>query len=1031
MRRALPGVRSRSGTLLVPTLAFLVGTLLAGPAPGQDPPTPELPAGAARVIDLLRAAPDDEVRLEAVLRWSDAHGGPAPLADALAERGRATSDALDLSLAGTLFEAAGRPDRAVGAFEEALPLAATNERVAVSRLRAQLAALWVRAGWVERAAEVVDDPADLDLATALRLVAAGVLDDDGATLARWRADPRPVAERIALARDAGLPALAATLAEEHGELSTALALRIEAGELAAARALLDRGADASAEERLALARGLGEPALLEDAIAGREDAGAADLRNALERSLGRAPRPATPDDPDETSTSDVDPDAPRPPTDDPRRAAAEAVLAGDDPEAHRAALGADGPPFLAVAAARLAAGETEGARREVALWRLAPRPGEESFRASLERAHPEWFGGTESGAAVLRALERTPSDAPFDRARLDRALLANDPGSEEEAALLFHRGRLSGDETDLARAAAIAPDLLVREPRPAGTRVRPIRAGTLVSETEAYEPVGPIDAPRGVLDGAIVRLGNRQLPPSEEWHLRGWREVTDPPPPVAPVENLASHPVAPVTGWLTSENAGTLVLGRGVAWHDRDGRLVEAIVTGEPVTHFALALEAFPEEWYPTIARFLGTCIDAPVDLGGHPAVLGTWEGIVRRQALERDARPSFVRAEGSTLVIRGGGIRAEFSTDAPADTPPPPFAWFDRDGDTWVRTRPPSLDPPPSPAPPPAATLVLVERAKVDPAREARPTVPTRMPEAPARSLRSAPETFSPEIVTQAPGLHGFAGSDGWIAGEALDASGPVTLWWTRIEPPLPGRGGWTLSRAADPVRGRRGPDLADPGSDAGCLRLVALGEDRIAVTTDRVVVLDRDGRRPDPRGPAGGVFDAIRDVTETTEGVWVLPAPGDRIAGPARTIPLGHSGGYDLESTGDALWVLGYDPVSVRSRLERVDLSGGGAAHDDDLDESARPRSRTVDLPEEAWVEEDRAHQRPLALGTWGDTLLLVARGQVWALEGDAWRPLLPERAMTPILPAHARQAAPRVVGERLVVAWPWGEVEEWRTP
>jgi hypothetical protein len=32
-----------------------------------------------------------------------------------------------------------------------------------------------------------------------------------------------------------------------------------------------------------------------------------------------------------------------------------------------------------------------------------------------------------------------------------------------------------------------------------------------------------------------------------------------------------------------------------------------------------------------------------------------------------------------------------------------------------------------------------------------------------------------------------------------------------------------------------------------------------------------------------------------------------------------------------------------------------------------------------------------------------------------------------MVPPLPAHAWQTAPRVAGDRLFVAWPWGEIEE----
>ena len=111
-----------------------------------------LPTDADRVIAILRAAPDDPTRLEAVARWAESHGGLTKLAASLAHRARLEQQALDLSLAASLLERAGRIADAVETHEAALAVDPKIRRSRDAAIR-----LWTRAGWAERAVEWIDE----------------------------------------------------------------------------------------------------------------------------------------------------------------------------------------------------------------------------------------------------------------------------------------------------------------------------------------------------------------------------------------------------------------------------------------------------------------------------------------------------------------------------------------------------------------------------------------------------------------------------------------------------------------------------------------------------------------------------------------------------------------------------------------------------------------------------------------------------------------------------------------------------------
>ncbi len=972
----------------------------------------DLPDTAIPVIELLRSAPDDAGRLEAVARWAEAGSGLSALATGLAERGHVRGDALDLSLAGSLHESAGHPEDAIAPHDAALTLDPTLER---SRLA--LIDLYLRGGWIERAAALVEDPASLALDAAVRLAAAGYFGGPAEARRRLLAGgERPLA-RAWVAWSAGLPLLAAELAEIADDLTMACTWRIEAGDADGARALLDRGARPSLDARLSLARWTGDPALLEEVLGTRTDPGAERLRRDLRRSLGEesAPREVPPDG-ESPDSWEVD----APPTQDPdrRREAAHAVLAGETGAELHARLGVDGPPSLAVAAAWLATGESDRARLEVVRWLLSKRPEDQRFRRSLERERPEWFGVAPSAAAVLRRLERTSEPGSVDRAAIDQALLAAPAGSDLEAALLYQRARLLGTD-DLGRAGAIAPGLVVERPLPGGLRL----LVPLARESAQLEPgetglesvplPSPLDAAVGLGPAGPIRLGSRRPTSSiaVSGHIAEW-SISGEPAKTRVIGDFDAQAIAPITARIDLPLAGVLLVGQGIAFHDLGGAMSWTIVGDAPVE-----LAELPEQFLPHIpAAILSYCAEfraEPFELEDFPALCAAWRGVIDREGLPNDARPDFVREGPDTVILRGGGLRVELTSGTELDPGDREIDGFRRTERGWRSSDPPELMIPSRSSEPPSETLTICARRTSPATRAEHEELHPYPAGGPVDALEFSPAEFSGGVVFPAGAFSVHPSGSGWCAGVADG----VVRWWAFLPPPLPGPDGWRLTRPQESATGRRGPDRTGPSSDRGLLRFRSLGDARIALLTDRVQLFDRDGELPRPEGAAGGRFSAIRDVALGESGVWVLPAPGDRIVGEGRTIELGLEGAFDIEATGEeSIWLLRYDPVAVAVRL--LCIRNGEIA--------------TIALPAEITVEEDRAHQRPVALGRWGERLLVASRGQVWLEDSDGtWIALLPTREETPILPTHAWQTPPRVIGDRLMVAWPWGEIEEARAP
>ncbi len=984
---------------------------------GADlPDKNSLHRGAEAVIDLLRSAPTDRTRLERVARWAEEHGGIAPLAVALEARGVSKKDPLDLFLAGLLQEEAGQASDAVDPYERALAIDSQ------SPARDRLIELWLRSGWGDRAAALAKEASSLPLETRVRVLAAGVAMERETARAMIRTSELSLDDKIALASRCRFLGLVAELAEGAGRWDLACEANVEAGNRDAAIALLERGSDPSAETRLALARLSGDPKYL-----GPEPP--EQSRWLLGQSLGEIQlvRPRSAEDFDPPEREEIRGTTVR----NPRRDAAIAVIAGEAPADVVAELSEGGAPSLAVATAWLALGDTDAARREVARWRLNPRPGETQWRTALERKRPQWWGLEPPPTEVLKTLEGTRTGDDELRRQVDHALLACIPGTGTEAEILFHRARLFSTD-DAARAFAIAPGRLVRFPIEKGYHlVAPLtREGVttpspfvLSAEFDAAIP----GAPAGQTNTRNLSLWPPSRPPQpiertshiHYWNIQSrcgaysWNEFGFAPPRVYA---LNEHPLAPVTAWVRVQDRICLV-GRGLAIHDASGALEVAIATEEPVNVTDVPGELL-QFLTPSLSAFFES-MKSPrqVQLSEIPGAEDAWHRALLREELPPETVPEAIY--GCTgddprepyLIIVGNGITLHLEA-GPARRRGEAFEGLTREGKLWKTRTPQGLADAPATTQVPRAPLRIVKREFVEPssrgAEQIRPffeespfdiTVTPTMKTRRGRSGERIPHDRFDLNVKQS----------GWVTCEVEGL-----LQWKGIIPPLlPGPQGWRFRRPEPPPDSRRGPDLTGPTSTAGTMSSRRLPNDTMAILTDRVHLFDPRGVVAIPEGPLTEAFSVIRDVSIDGSDLVVLPAPGDHLVTADGPLALGREGGFDIEQIEGATWVLSYDPLAVALVLSKVTR--------EDISE--------IPLPPEIVIEEDRENQRPVALGRWGSSILIAYRGRLWSRVDDEWISLLPERDSWPMLPAHAWQSPPRIFGDGGMVAWPWGEIEEFR--
>ncbi|MFQ5655230.1 MAG: hypothetical protein ACE5GW_10940, partial [Planctomycetota bacterium] len=881
---------------------------------------------------------------------------------------------LDLYLAARLHQEGGHPARALGLYE--LVLAAPHARAPV-RPGARLAAvrLYLEGGWPERARQMAAEGGlpDLPRADRLRLdfrlaAAPGAPPGEARRILFEEAREISVDERAGWARAAGLGRLAAELLEVSGEDAAALREWLLAGDWRRAGELHERGVRAGDEDTaFELSRALGDPGPLERVLELREDPRAVTLRDRLWRSLGRG---APEDSRARGERTDADaleaggPARAGTPSGghaaaDPRvTAALEIERSGGSPPAGATALLMEaGPPSLVGAAAFLTLERTREARGELTRWRLEPREEERGrWLPVLARRRPEWFPGrTDPAAITVRAEGAREGDRELE-ALLTRALGGCDPGSGREAEILFHRGRLAGRGDDLRRAAAIAPQMRVAYPgegfrieRPAGDAVARLGGEEREAPPGSSIPIpAPPDAPLGVDGERILRLGREGSHPwwradAERWRLLDWEEDPDPEPARALVgidwnesgarlprgEWVGAGGMAPLTGGARVPG-GWLLVGRGLLLLGGDPPHERLRLTAEDPWHVGALPAAALRELAPEVARridHLGP--PDPAEIDGVPAFREFLAGARLRQgdpALAVSSRLPLLRGgEVTGALLRAGPLRARFD---PSEAPPAErkFPGYRQMGEIWLREdlpgppreHPAAADPP---GPHPEA-FVLAWRREVELPSRRSPAIEPLGPEEP--TPRELPPGLARERVVAR------AGNDPALlvtsGGHVLyyRTSDPLPQWIASIPVPLPGPLGFPLPAAAAAARAgvteARGPDRAGGGSSPREPRVHRV-EQGFLVTTDEARLFTSGGPAPVPVSSPAGEHPRperqreLRDATTDDRGrIWLLPAPGDRVAAAdgGRELRLPGEGGFDLEVAGGLLFVLGFSKGS-----------------------------------------------------------------------------------------------------------------------
>ncbi len=981
------------------------------------------------LLDALRAQPADAALLDRASDWAARQDGIAALAERVERAARQEDDAVDLHIAAELWMRAGQRSRAFGAFESAVALEESLPESWHAFIR-----LHLEGGWPEEASALwerapkeqlsFEDSAEirykLAAAEERQREALEILDDERV----------PPARRLRWAVEAERPADAARIARRLGDLSRALDYDLAAGRWQVASSLAaTHSLDLRDDQALALARASGDSALLERHLGSRHDPRAGELRRALARSLGveQAAPETMHGEAYESAGATAEAEF------GPREAAANALLAAGGagtPEAKAAEKvlldeSYAAPSLLAVLAFD-AIGAERPARRELTRWNLEPRIEErERFGARLRRQAPEllvhsraWIDGDDPRSALAKAAPRGDL-SPDLHDRLERALARAEPGSDAEAVLLYYRGLATGAARDFERAVAIAPRAEVTEMHGRLRRTMPIdeawawRQGVFLAGTEPAEP-DPVDAPIGVCSGRILRLSSGPLPDLASAELRAWCDDPDPPPGEVPGmlpwdesgarlpggASWRAHRIAPLHSQIRVPSIGWVFLGSGGL----------ALLAGADAPGERLRLEA-PGEWNPT-ALAEADLAQLPAPIAGFlrrlqppepPAAARVSDFLDAARRRQRDpglALASVLAAPSSQIIVRtSGGQRAVLgerdigAEESPHARTAPAMEWR---SPSRRRAEPTAAG---------GAHGALVRRW-VEDAEIFHRSRPWILP-APS-TLRS--DRADPLVGEGSDGRHYVAvTTSGTVIFCAHSEARP--RWVGRIEPPLPGVGGFPL----DPVRPagaprERGPHRAGPVWDVRTPGIV-FGDGCFFVVTDRVVRFAFDGRS-EPT-PLAAPCEEILDLAVSRGRAWVLPGLEQRLIGEQEVLPLPRRGGFDLEAVGERLFLLGFDAGAFW--LAAIDLAALT------LEELPLP-------PLEA--DEDRERLRFTTLGRWGDALLLLhdrlysADMPHAALE---WRVLAAWPIAPELFPSYL-QAPPRVEGDTLIVSRPWGTIEGW---
>jgi hypothetical protein len=657
-------------------------------------------------------------------------------------------------------------------------------------------------------------------------------------------------------------------------------------------------------------------------------------------------------------------------------------------------------PPLREALDLLDSSDEAGARRVVALWRIGgggQTRQDVSTRLILDQLKPDWLGPDRLPESIEQQLRH--SSDPQDANHAVAAALRAFEGTPAEASLWFQAGRLVPNQDWIQRSIRINPGATVafewlpgieaRWKQPFGLS-RWSRA-TIIRNPSHFLP-DPTLPPPGALLGSAAKQPVRRPghPPTQpRFFLQRWQ--------------LNDHGDA-----MAESDTVVRLRITDDAWLVGDDRSLQVIEVAQTKDRVQLELKPSdgqsligPDEIPRTsiLAAVFGISDDKELlRVAPEPPAMAAAMQSFGVAAARRARESSLMRwidfraTDDGAWWVDVAGVSGLFATTAPT-----PVA---RALPT-ERTASPSNVMPPGPLPTTGLILEGTRRHGLQPSAS-RPAIESSespQPLLPPGERLLVTEGVADRVVVTDSGLVGY-----------FESGASRALWWKQIlEPPLPGVGGFAPLPMATVQ-----PQL--PWADAVTPRLTDIidadGASRFLLLADGVHVIDAQQIEFLPfdelisKGTAGATLDVDGQL-------MALDASGSQLVAGGAVHPLPRAGGYQLVSTGGTTIILGQHQGET------------WLAHFDGetVNEISPPP-----LPD----ERDRPHLRVAALGRWGDDVLLLA-DRLWRLDvsGSSHLALTDAPADGNYRPVHWIQPPPRVAGNHVRIARPWGVIETWRAP